>query len=177
MKKLLACIALTVAVCYLGNQEQPAPAAGVPRETVQADTSYNLQHLAFAIAQIESKHNPKARRFEPILFERMTGKRCSTIAQAERVNWRAAMLATSHGKYQILGSNWRACGYGSLVEMVRATEREQDVAFVRFAVRARLDSLTKGRQWERIARIYNGKGYRRNRYAEKLRRVMESQKV
>lgn len=175
MKTLLACMAITAGIVYLSHVhgDKPAPVPPPAVVPVVDTTSIILQRLAYAIATIESRHNVNARRYESHLFERRTGQRAETLTEAMRIDRRAALLCTSFGKYQILGSNYRACGFATVDDMAKASEQEQDVAFVRFAIRGGLVKHAARKQWDKVARIYNGKGYRRNRYAQKLASIME----
>ena len=177
MRVFATCLTIVVGVCLAAHlyKEEPAPA---PVVIVTLDTvpkpAPAIERLRDAISTIESRSNPLARRFERHLFERRTGIAVTSYAQACRINERVAMLCTSWGKYQILGSNYKAAGFRSVYAMASATEQEQDSAFARFARRSKLGTYAERNDWHRIARIYNGRNYSRNRYAEKLAAAMKN---
>lgn len=91
--------------------------------------------------------------------------------QAQELNANAAALATSWGKFQIMGFNYEACGYASVGEFVAAmceSEAKQLDAFVNFIKSRGLDDDLRERNWATFARVYNGPKYRENHYDEKL---------
>lgn len=91
--------------------------------------------------------------------------------QAQELNANAAALATSWGRFQIMGFNYEACGYGSVGEFVAAmceSEAKQLDAFVNFIKSRGLDDDLRERNWATFARVYNGPKYRENHYDEKL---------
>lgn len=168
MKVLLICIAIVSGLCYVANQSHLPPqqksepvVSAVPQDTL-------LIRLSKAIAKIESRGNHKARRFEPHVFTRFTGQVASTFNEAKAINWRAAMLSTSCGKYQILGCNYRKAGFTKVEQMFCADSETQDSAFVRFIKGQNIYHLIKSGKYSAFARCYNGAGYKRNRYDTKL---------
>jgi hypothetical protein len=60
----------------------------------------------------------------------------SRYMEARALNKEAALLSTSWGRYQIMGSNYKVCGYDSVTEMVQSFytggEPEQFLAFINF---------------------------------------------
>lgn len=84
----------------------------------------------------------------------------------------AALKAASWGRFQIMGSNFAEAGFSSVEEMVATmmqSERAQLGAFSRFIAsdRRMLEALRK-KDWAGFAARYNGPGYARNRYDERL---------
>lgn len=73
----------------------------------------------------------------------------------------AAADASSYGGPQIMGFNAETVGYGSAVEMMEAFAdgaQHQLDAMVRFLERTGLFSALRAKDWETIARVYNGPG-------------------
>jgi len=106
-------------------------------------------------------------------YARTTSLNWSRLKMARSVMGDRAYLAASYGLPQILGENYRRAGYKSVVAMVDAFysggEPEQLWAMARFieADKNMLRALQK-RRWATFARLYNGRGYKRNRYDKKL---------
>jgi muramidase (phage lysozyme) len=132
-----------------------------------------IEKLAKAVAKIESNHNPKARRFEPSVFKRLTGQYASTSDEAKKINWNAAMRSTSIGKYQILAKWYKKAGYKSITEMCKANSARQDSAFIHFIKAMKYDKVIRKKDWRRFAFLYNGKGYKKNNYHNKLTTAMQ----
>jgi len=84
---------------------------------------------------------------------------------------RAALESASWGRFQIMGFNFRAAGYGSVEPFVSAmcdSEELQLKAFVAFVRFHGLDAYLRTKNWPAFAEGYNGPAYRRNRYDEKI---------
>lgn len=83
----------------------------------------------------------------------------------------AACESASWGKFQIMGMNWKACGFSSVFEFVQAhyqSEAEQLAAFIDFLRSRRLDRHLISKNWAAFALGYNGPGYKANRYDTKM---------
>lgn len=82
-----------------------------------------------------------------------------------------ALLATSWGKFQIMGFNFKAAGYSSVFDFVNSmavSEEAQLRAFVSFVkAKGLLDELREQR-WADFARSYNGKMFAKHGYDRKL---------
>jgi hypothetical protein len=95
----------------------------------------------------------------------------SEIERACAIDEDAALLSTSWGLGQIMGSNFKMAGCQSVQAMVEeATESEagqlrQMASFIRSA--GLLDELV-AKNWAGFARGYNGPGYAKNQYDTKL---------
>lgn len=84
----------------------------------------------------------------------------------------AAILSFSAGAYQVLTSNYARAGYASpdaMLEDYRRGETEQTRSVLRFIAASpkMLEALRTG-NYKVFARLYNGPGYRKNRYDVKL---------
>lgn len=93
------------------------------------------------------------------------------LARAIGLDRTAALKSASWGKFQVLGVNHRVCGWDdveSFVTSMTEGEGRQLDAFVGFVVTNGLADELRDRRWDDFARGYNGPGYRRNRYAERM---------
>lgn len=94
------------------------------------------------------------------------------LEEARALDAAAAVRATSWGRYQILGDNWRATGHHSLQAFeaaMRKNEGEHLTAFVSF-VRAHpaMRSALVAHQWAAFARAYNGPAFATHGYDTRL---------
>jgi hypothetical protein len=83
----------------------------------------------------------------------------------------AAFSAASYGAFQILGQNFRVCGFNSPFDFVMSqadTEGAQLIAFINFIRGNRLDDALRNGRWAEFARGYNGSAYKANQYDVKL---------
>lgn len=97
------------------------------------------------------------------------------LQRAGALNREAALGSASWGLFQIMGFNYRACGFSRLQDFINAMyadEGEHLKAFCGF-IRGNpeLHKALKQRDWATFARIYNGPSYRRNQYDTKLARA------
>lgn len=93
------------------------------------------------------------------------------LSSAVALDRNAALQSASWGRYQILGSNWRECGYPSLQAFINAmyeSEKDHLEAFVGFVKHRGLADELQRKDWAGFARGYNGPGYLNNRYDTKL---------
>jgi hypothetical protein len=92
----------------------------------------------------------------------------------------AAFAAASYGAFQILGQNFKACGFASSFEFVLAqcqTEGAQLLAFVSFLKANGLDDELRSNNWAGFARGYNGSAYAANQYDVKLARAFAKEQA
>jgi hypothetical protein len=84
----------------------------------------------------------------------------------------AALRSASWGRFQIMGDNYRAAGFGSVSEFVLAhvrAEAEHLKAFVNFVSNDKTMKAALGnKEWAAFASAYNGKGYKKNDYDTKM---------
>jgi hypothetical protein len=98
------------------------------------------------------------------------------LESAKNLDFKAALLATSWGRFQIMGFNYALCGYVSVFDFVKdmsTSETKQLDAFVQFIEHRGLADELRDLRWADFARLYNGAGYAANRYDEKLARAYE----
>ncbi len=98
------------------------------------------------------------------------------LAEAMILNQVAALLSASWGKFQIMGFNHLACGYETVelfvLDMYK-NEFNHLIAFLNFIESSHLKEPLIKKEWDKFARGYNGKGYKQNRYDEKLSNAYE----
>jgi hypothetical protein len=91
---------------------------------------------------------------------------------AFRLDGEAAWLSTSWGLFQIMGFNYKACGYSSVKEMIldfyHGGEIAQLEAFFNFCESKRILDDLQRLDFAGFARIYNGSGYKKNKYDIKM---------
>jgi len=93
------------------------------------------------------------------------------IERACAIEKEAALLSTSWGLGQIMGSNFKMAGCASVEEMVEqacASEANQLRQMASFIRSAGLQDELKKKDWAKFARGYNGPGYAKNAYDTKL---------
>lgn len=94
------------------------------------------------------------------------------LRQAQDIHSDAALESASWGSFQIMGYHWRVLGYPSIeryVELMQRSEGEHLKAFVRFIQASpRLRQALKDHDWPTFARYYNGPGYAKHNYDERL---------
>lgn len=94
------------------------------------------------------------------------------LARARNIDNEAALRATSMGMFQIMGFNYRRCGFSDALSMYETMRRSEDAqlhAFVAFIKNdAGLWKCLRDRNWTSFARFYNGPSYAKNAYDTKL---------
>lgn len=94
------------------------------------------------------------------------------LQEAYELDQDAALGSASWGRFQIMGSNYKAAGFKSVRAFAKAmTQSEADhlQAFVSFvSADAKMKKALQDHDWAAFAKAYNGKGYAKNKYDEKL---------
>lgn len=90
-------------------------------------------------------------------------KEWKRLADAVLIHRAAALESASYGAFQVMGFNWKRCGYASVQALVNAMYRgsaDHLDSFVRF-IRAdpKLHKALKARDWATCASRYNGPSY------------------
>jgi hypothetical protein len=93
--------------------------------------------------------------------------------EAYKLDGEAAVYSTSFGIGQVLGFNWKECGYATLTNFlndVYSSEAGQLKVMMGFIANHPVDLLTKIRnlEWTKFAYYYNGSNYSINQYDKKL---------
>jgi hypothetical protein len=93
------------------------------------------------------------------------------LKRAIQINKNAALASASWGKFQIMGNNFKACGFNNAQDFVnfnKQSEENQLLCFVEFVISMGLKDALKTKNWRAFARGYNGAGYEKNEYHIKL---------
>jgi hypothetical protein len=121
---------------------------------------------------------------EDILYQKWTSEHYrgglaeyDRLQRATKLDSVAALKSASWGLFQIMGNNHVAAGFSSVDDFVEAMNRSEAAhldAFAAFLGATRyegtsLRNLLAARDWTTFARAYNGPGYKKNKYDEKLR--------
>ena len=99
------------------------------------------------------------------------------IDEAASLDRTAALKSTSWGLGQIMGFNHHLCGFETpeaMVQAFRRSEKDQLDALVKFLRATDLDGKLRAHDWEGFARGYNGPGFKKTKYDEKLRKAYRS---
>lgn len=105
------------------------------------------------------------------LYGRAGAWQYQRLTSAIALDRRAALLATSWGKFQVLGQSHALAGFADVEAFVRAqceSERRHLEAFVNYIMLKGLDDALRGHDWAKLAAGYNGAGYAANQYDLKL---------
>ena len=116
---------------------------------------------------------------ENILYQKWTKKYYTNSNQGElnrlkkaiKINEAAAFESASYGMFQIMGLNYKVCGYNSAKEFFNALCENEDnhlYAFVKFIKYKGIIPYLKTKNWRKIAYLYNGAAYAQNNYHIKL---------
>lgn len=95
----------------------------------------------------------------------------SRLAEALKIH-DCAWNCASYGMFQIMGFNYKACGFNTVREFVGYLKTGQEAhidAFLKFvSADSRKMSALKNKNWAIFARLYNGPRYAENEYDIKL---------
>jgi hypothetical protein len=107
-------------------------------------------------------------------YPRRQAARYAQLLDAVALDVDAGFASASYGKFQILGENYRLCGFDHAHEFAFAMARDeatQLAAFCAFIEASGILPYLRASQWNEVARRYNGPAYRKNLYDVKLARV------
>jgi len=98
------------------------------------------------------------------------------LDRAVKIDRVTALESASWGAYQIMAYHWKVLGYSSVQEFVNKayTEEGQLELFIRF-VKASPNVLKalKAKDWVGVARAYNGPGYAKNNYHNRMKEAYD----
>lgn len=95
-------------------------------------------------------------------------KRLSLACSLDR---EAALKSASWGAFQIMGFNHKLCGFSNVQDFVNAmykSEEAQLLAFINYIKSRNLGKYLREKDFDKFAYYYNGKSYKKNRYAKKM---------
>jgi hypothetical protein len=90
---------------------------------------------------------------------------------AAKLNRKAAMMAISMGKFQIMGFNYKLAGFDSVeafFEAMHVSEGEHLKAFCHFVINSGLDDELRKEDFVGFASGFNGKYHAKNNYAPRM---------
>ena len=118
-----------------------------------------------------------ARNHPAIVFPKWTKayyrhgeKEYDRLEEAMAINRQAALRATLWGAFQILGANYKACGFSNIESFVEAQKAAdgQLRSFIAYLTTRGLVEPLRQKDWARFARGYNGPSYAKHKYDKKL---------
>jgi peptidoglycan hydrolase-like protein with peptidoglycan-binding domain len=100
------------------------------------------------------------------------------LAKAQKIDSSAALKSASWGEFQIMGNNHKSVGYSTVEEFVEAMKvpgTNNVKALMEFCKNNNLLRFVTGpnKRWAKFAEGYNGPGYKKNKYDEKLAAAYE----
>lgn len=93
------------------------------------------------------------------------------LSRAQTIDHEAALASASWGTFQIMGFNFKLCGYDSVLTYIDSSYRSEGdhlKAFAAFITSAGLLPHLKNKNWAAFAKGYNGPAYQQNQYDLKL---------
>lgn len=99
-------------------------------------------------------------------------ERAKNIGGNNKTIEECALKSASWGMFQVMGFNYASTGCGSVYEMIEKMYKSADeqfklgVEFIKKHPKQKEGLITKN--WEMFARSYNGSGYKKGRYDEKI---------
>lgn len=93
------------------------------------------------------------------------------LKKAIAINEAAAYESASYGMFQIMGLNYKICGYTSAQNFFNALCNSEDAhfySFIKFIKAKGIVPYLKAKNWAQVAYRYNGSGYKANKYDQKL---------
>ncbi len=122
--------------------------------------------------QFDDEHpNISAPAWDRSLYGAPGAHQYDRLAEAMALDETAALKAASWGMFQVMGMNFKACGFEDVQNFVAAmveSERKQLDAFAAFCQSTSAANSLRTHNWTAFARTYNGPG-QVDAYATKLR--------
>ena len=118
-----------------------------------------------------SHPNLSSARWDRRLYGRGGAYQHQRLQAAVALDRDAALQSASWGAFQVMGFNWRACGYKSLRAFINdmyAGEAGHLRAFVGYVLSRGLADELQRLDWAGFANGYNGAGYAANRYDARM---------
>lgn len=94
------------------------------------------------------------------------------LQKAIKINEAAAYESASYGMFQIMGNNYKVCGYNSAKEFYEDLCKNEDAhfySFIKFIKAKGIVPYMQKKDWAKIAYKYNGSSYKKNKYDQKLK--------
>lgn len=92
------------------------------------------------------------------------------LEKAIDIHKAAALKSASWGMFQVMGFNYHYShpNINAFIEDMNISEEKHLEIFIAFIKKKRLIRALKSKDWKTFARTYNGAGYKKNRYDDKL---------
>ena len=103
-------------------------------------------------------------------------KEYDRLNEAMALDKDAALKSASWGKFQVMGFNYKICGWDtvqSFVDDMYKDEGEHLKSFVGFIRSNNLAKYLQTKDWAKFAKAYNGPAYAQNKYDVKMREAYE----
>jgi hypothetical protein len=104
-------------------------------------------------------------------YPRTQDARYAWLEKSMKIDAADALKSCSWGLGQVMGFNYRVCGFDDVfafVEAMKHSEGAQLMVIARFIVGNRLQRHLRSKNWRGFAKGYNGSGYAKNGYHTKL---------
>lgn len=169
-------VATIKAVAEVESRGESFLADGRPQVLFEAHVFHRLTEGRHADKKDRNGVALSTPKWDRTLYGRGGSNQHDRLEDAANFDWAAAHRSCSWGKFQILGSNHRACGYDtidSFVDAMRTNEGAHLQAFIAFIQKNKLDGPLRDHDWVAFARGYNGPSFATNKYDIKLRDAYE----
>lgn len=96
--------------------------------------------------------------------------------EATKLDAVAAALSCSWGRFQIMGDEYKRCGYVSVIEMIKDFETSESrhlIAVAKFIISKNIDDDLRELNWSTFCYYYNGPKYAENGYDIKLKKAFK----
>lgn len=103
----------------------------------------------------------------------------SRLQRAVEIDRETALMSASWGKFQIMAYHFESLEYPTLQSFINAMYESEDEHLKAFVKYVEVNNLTKYlqiRNWTKFAEGYNGSGYAKNKYPEKLEKAYKKYK-
>lgn len=118
------------------------------------------------------------RKYPTLIYPTWTNKyyrrgiaECERLQIASIIDRESALMSCSWGLSQIMGFNYKQCGCNNIQDFVNKmyeSEESQIQLWINFLKSGSYLDKIKSHDWAGFARAYNGPGYKKNKYDEKL---------
>lgn len=151
-----------------------------------------VKSVESGISSFEKSSSRPVVNFEEALFRRALAKKGNDLSgytfsgtawekliEAWKISREDALKCTSIGMFQILGSNYKACGYDSVYSYFSDLYMSESVhlrAFGKFLKASGLVEDLRNKNWAKFASVYNGKSYSKYGYDKKLEQAWNKYK-
>lgn len=102
--------------------------------------------------------------------------RYEILARGKKIDYEAAVSSCSWGIGQVMGSHWKWLGYQSakaFEDVVTGSFEGQLDVIIKYMQASDIIPHIKRRDWSAVARLYNGKNYKDNKYDTKMKAEYE----